>query len=154
METRNVTKPATETSPKTRNLAKLSDESNALTWFEIPVTDIKRATKFYETVLDTTLVIQNPESGAEAMALFPRQKEGSMGRSDVVSGALVKSGKLHPSKDGIVIYLNANPSLDKALENVEPAGGKIILPKTKNPAGFVGIMIDTEGNKIGLFAGN
>jgi predicted enzyme related to lactoylglutathione lyase len=161
METKNAKRPATGNSPKsttdnsqkTKNLAKLSAGSNAVTWFEIPVRDINRATKFYETILDTKLVNQNPETGAEAMALFPRLKEGSMGRSDVVSGALVKSDKARPSKDGVVIYLNANPSLDKTLENVESAGGKIVLPRTKNPAGFVSIIIDSEGNKIGLFAG-
>jgi predicted enzyme related to lactoylglutathione lyase len=27
-----------------------------MTWFEIPVTDMKRAKKFYETVLDVELV--------------------------------------------------------------------------------------------------
>jgi predicted enzyme related to lactoylglutathione lyase len=37
-------------------------ETNAITWFEIPTTDFERATKFYETVLDTELrVFPGPE---------------------------------------------------------------------------------------------
>jgi len=35
---------------------------------------------------------------------------------------------------------------------VEQAGGKIIAPKTQIPAGYIAIIIDTEGNKIGLHA--
>jgi predicted enzyme related to lactoylglutathione lyase len=60
---------------------------------------------------------------------------------------------LRPSGDGILIYLNANPSIDKAIAKIERAGGKIILPKTKNPAGGVYIFTDTEGNKMGIYAG-
>jgi predicted enzyme related to lactoylglutathione lyase len=44
--------------------------------------------------------------------------------------------------------------LDQAIERNVPAGGKVILPKTRNPAGFVCIFEDTEGNKMGLYAGN
>jgi uncharacterized protein len=139
---------------KTRNLAKLSAESNAITWFEIPVSDIKRAKKFYETVLDIKLVTAKPEGGIEAMELFPRLPDMNMGRTDVVSGSLIKADRLHPAGDGILIYLNANPEIDKAISRIVPSGGKVILPKTKNPAGYVCIFEDTEGNKMGIYAGN
>jgi len=139
---------------QTHNLAKLSAESNAITWFEIPVTDMERAKKFYETVLDIKLVTQKAEAGTDAMALFPRLSGGSMGRSDVVSGSLIKAERLHPAGDGVLIYLNANPNLDQAIAQIEKSGGKLLLPKTKNPAGFVCIFMDTEGNKMGLFAGS
>jgi uncharacterized protein len=139
---------------KTKNLAKLSAESNAITWFEIPVSDITRAKKFYETVLDIKLITAKPEGGIEAMELFPRLPDVSMGRTDVVSGSLIKADRLRPAGDGILIYLNANPEIDKAIARIVPAGGKLILPKTKNPAGYVCIFEDTEGNKMGIYAGN
>jgi predicted enzyme related to lactoylglutathione lyase len=138
---------------KTKNLNKLSANANAVTWFEIPVTDMKRAKQFYETVLDVQLVSQKGIGAEGELELFPRGGDGPMGRSDMVSGALVKKEGLRPSADGIVIYLNANPSIDKATDRVKTAGGKLTLQKTKNPAGYVAVMIDSEGNKIGLFSG-
>ncbi len=154
METKQAQRPATMQAGKTRNLSKLSAESNAITWFEIPVSDMKRAKKFYETVLDIELVTAKAEGDMEAMELFPRQPDVSMGRTDVVSGSLIKAKRLHPAGNGILIYLNANPELDKAIARIAPAGGKLILPRTKNPAGYVCIFEDTEGNKVGLYAGN
>jgi uncharacterized protein len=154
METKQAQRPTSTQAGKTKNLSKLSAESNAITWFEIPVTDIKRAKKFYETLLDIQLTSAKPEGDIEAMELFPRLPDVSMGRTDVVSGSLIKADRLHPAGDGIMIYLNANPDLDKVIARIAPAGGNIILPKTKNPAGYVCIFEDTEGNKIGLYAGN
>jgi predicted enzyme related to lactoylglutathione lyase len=137
----------------TRNLNKLSAHTNAATWFEIPVKNMKRAKEFYETILDIKLVDTGGEKEGEEMVLFPRLPDLPMGRSDMVSGSLFKGRRLRPSGDGILIYLNANPSIDKAIARIERAGGKIILPKTKNPAGWVCIFTDTEGNKMGIYAG-
>jgi uncharacterized protein len=137
----------------TRNLSKLSANTNAATWFEIPVNNMKRAKEFYETILDLNLVDTGGEKKGEEMVLFPRLPDVPMGRTDIVSGSLIKADRLHPSGDGILIYLNANPSIDKVIARIEKAGGKIILPKTKNPAGWVCIFTDIEGNKMGLYAG-
>ena|ERR1700744_5413211 len=153
METKQAQRPVETQAGKSRNLSKLSAESNAITWFEIPVSDMRRAKKFYETVLDIQLVSAKAEGDMEAMELFPRLSEGSMGRTDVVSGSLIKASRLHPAGDGILIYLNANPELDEAIARIVPAGGKVLLPRTKNPAGYVCIFEDTEGNKMGLYAG-
>jgi predicted enzyme related to lactoylglutathione lyase len=42
--------------------------------------------------------------------------------------------------------------MDNILKHVEKAGGEVIMPKTNTgmEAGFVGMFIDSEGNKIGL----
>ena len=137
----------------TKNLNKLSAHSNAVTWFEIPVKNMKRAKEFYETILNIKLVDTGGERQGEEMVLFPKLPDVPMGRTDMVSGSLIKSDRLHPSGDGIMIYLNANPSIDKAIARIEKAGGRIILPKTKNPAGWVCIFTDSEGNKIGIYSG-
>jgi uncharacterized protein len=154
METKQAQHTSTANADETRNLSKLSADSNAITWFEIPVSDMKRAKKFYETVLDIKLVTAKAEADIEAMELFPRLPDVSMARTDVVSGSLIKANRLHPAGDGILIYLNANPDLNKAIARIAPAGGKVVLPKTKNPAGYVCIFEDTEGNKMGIYAGN
>jgi len=82
------------------------------------------------------------------MRMFPLENMTGVG------GAVVKSDGFHkPSPtDGPLIYLNGNPDVQKVLDKVEKAGGKIIVPKTQiTPEyGFMGVFIDTEGNRIGL----
>lgn len=69
-------------------------------------------------------------------------------------GAVVDSGGFHkPSAtDGPLIYLNGNPDVQHILDRVEAAGGKIMVPKTEiSPEyGSMAVILDTEGNRIGL----
>ena len=71
-----------------------------------------------------------------------------------VGGALVDSGGFHkPSAtEGPLIYLNANPDVNLVLNRIEPAGGKILIPKTEiSPEyGHMGVFMDTEGNRIAV----
>ena len=120
---------------------------NAISWFEIPTTDINRAQKFYETIFDMTMMPMD----------FPNMKMRMFPLDDMmtqVGGALVDSGGFHKASatDGPLIYLNANPDVQNVLDRVEAAGGKIMVPKTEiSPEyGFMGVFSDTEGNRIGL----
>lgn len=49
-----------------------------------------------------------------------------------------------------MVYVNASPSIQNVIDKVEQSGGKIIMPKTKINAGFIAVIIDSEGNKVGL----
>ncbi len=119
---------------------------NAISWFEIPATDLDRATKFYETIFDIALTALDMTN--IKMRMFPLEDMGGVG------GAIVDSGGFHkPSAtDGPLIYLNANPDVQFVMNRVEAAGGKVFLPKTEISAEFgsMAIFIDTEGNRIGL----
>jgi predicted enzyme related to lactoylglutathione lyase len=123
----------------------MTSKENALNWFEISVSDINRAKKFYETIFGINMEIQNM-MGME-MAVFPY--EPGNGKA---SGALVASQMHKPSGDGVKIYLNGNPDLSQALSKVEQAGGKVSMPKTKisDDIGFMAFLVDTEGNTIAL----
>jgi len=133
-------------------IKKLSAETNALTWFEIPAKDIARARKFYETILDIRMETMDQGNPEEETVFFPRQKDTIMALSGIVSGALVKAKRLKPGKNGPLIYLNASPSLQKVIDKIVPAGGKIIMPRTKIPAGHIAVFTDTEGNQVALHA--
>ncbi|MEX2233249.1 MAG: VOC family protein [Cyclobacteriaceae bacterium] len=119
-------------------------QKNALSWFEIPAKDLNRAQKFYETILDITLTPLDLENFK--MLMFPVEDQSGIG------GALVYSeGFYKPSAtDGPLIYLNANPDVQKVLDKVEKAGGKIVVPKTQiSPEnGYMTVIVDTEGNRI------
>jgi predicted enzyme related to lactoylglutathione lyase len=119
---------------------------NAISWFEIPATDLARATKFYEKIFGVSLIPMDMPN--IKMRMFPI--DDMMG----VGGALVDSGGFHkPSAtDGPLIYLNSNPDVQLVLDKVEAAGGKITVPKTlRSPEnGYMAVILDTEGNRIGL----
>jgi predicted enzyme related to lactoylglutathione lyase len=119
---------------------------NAISWFEIPATDLQRAQKFYETIFGISLIAMDLPN--IKMRMFPI--EDPMG----IGGALCDSGGFHKpsSTDGPLIYLNANPDLQTVLDKVEKAGGKIVVPKTEiSPEyGYMAVLIDTEGNRIAL----
>ncbi len=120
---------------------------NAISWFEIGTTDLERATKFYETIFNikfSPLDMPNIK-----MRMFPIDDMMTQ-----VGGALVDSGGFHKpsSTDGPLVYLNGNPDVQNVLDKVEAAGGKIFLPKTQisEEYGYMAVIIDTEGNRIGL----
>lgn len=120
-------------------------KQDALTWFEIPAADIRRATRFYETVLGRSL---RPETmGGSTLAVFPYQQPG-------VGGCVITGEGYAPSANGAVVYLDAAPKLDVALARVTDAGGRVVLGKTALPGdlGFFAHVIDTEGNRVGLHA--
>jgi predicted enzyme related to lactoylglutathione lyase len=123
----------------------MTSKENALNWFEISVSDIKRAKTFYETIFG--IKMDEQEMMGMQMAFFP--SEDMSGR---VSGGLVQSTMHKPSSDGAKIYLNGNPDLDNTLSKVEAAGGKVVMPKTKitDDIGHMAFFIDTEGNNVGL----
>lgn len=126
----------------------MKSTENALNWFEIAVSDIYRAKKFYERVFEIEMPQQ--EMTGMKMAFFPTED-----MSANVGGGLVQSDMHKPSADGALIYLNGNPDLSVALGNVEGAGGKVVMPKTliSDEIGYMAFFIDTEGNKVALHSG-
>ena len=116
--------------------------SNALSWFEIPVTDLARAKEFYGKVLQAEL--REEAIGGTSMALFPY--DGGVG------GALIAGEQHVPSATGALIYLDAGGDLGGALRRVEEAGGKVVMGATKltDAIGSIAIFLDSEGNRTAL----
>ncbi|MFZ9386336.1 MAG: VOC family protein [Chitinophagaceae bacterium] len=120
---------------------------NAISWFEIPSTDIDRAQRFYESIFNISLApLDMPNI---KMRMFPLDNP-----MDGVGGSIVQSDGFHtPSAtDGPLIYLNGNPDVQQILDRVEVAGGRILVPKTEiSPEyGYMAVFADTEGNRIAL----
>ncbi len=125
---------------------------NAISWFEIPATDLERAARFYETIFGITLIPM--ELPNFKMRMFPLEDMMGVGGAIVTIENEVNTQNFYKpsSTDGVLIYLNGNPDVQIVLDKVEAAGGKIIVPKTEIAPdyGFMAIIIDTEGNRIGL----
>lgn len=120
-----------------------------IVWFEIPASDFDRAVRFYETVLGVALTPERMGDGPR-MANFPY----APGRA---GGSVVEAAPgMPPGSAGVTIYLDAAPDLSVALARVEPAGGRVEMAKTllSPEIGCIAILIDSEGNRIGLHSPN
>ena len=127
----------------------MDNTTNALNWFEIPVTDIARAKHFYQIAF--SIHMEDMSMPGMEMAGFP----ADMGNGKV-SGALVKSEYHKPSVDGVTIYLNANPDMTDVLQRIQSEGGQIVMGKTliTPEIGYMAFFIDSEGNRIALHSQN
>ena len=119
-------------------------KTNPVIYFEIPVSDLNRAEEFYKKIFDFKFereIIDNYE-----MTLFPFEDSYSG-----ISGALAKGDAYQPTKSGIIIYFKTD-DIDKTLEKVIEANGKILYPKTFNEKYrfFVAEFEDSEGNRIAI----
>jgi uncharacterized protein len=120
---------------------------HAISWFEIPATNLERAQKFYETIFGLTLAPMDLPN--IRMRMFPVEN-----MMDGIGGAIVDSGGFHrPSAtEGPLIYLNGNPDVQLVLDRVASAGGKILVTKTliSDDIGHMAVFLDTEGNRIAI----
>ena len=123
-------------------------KNNAVGWFEIPVSDMARAVKFYETVLDVKF--EPYKVGEHEMALFPMTE----GRG--ASGALVYHKEFYKTpkdpKEGVLIYFTSHSGdLTNESRRIDQAGGRVVVPRESIGAhGFIAIFLDSEGNRVAL----
>ncbi|SDN64113.1 VOC family protein [Polaromonas sp. JS666] len=120
---------------------------NAVTWFEIPSTQLDKAQAFYEAVLECKM--RREPMGPSEGAVFPYEREEGVGGA-LLAGPTAPA----PASNGTLIYLDASPSLDAALARAVKAGGKVALPRQALPPGlgFFAHVTDLDGNRVGLHA--
>jgi predicted enzyme related to lactoylglutathione lyase len=132
------------------NENKLENEStglkpNAVGWFDIYVDDMERASIFYEKICNQKLEDLVDPTGETKMKVF----SGAMNAYGS-SGALVKSKYSKPGKGGTLLYFSVKDSAISE-SKVTQLGGKVIRPKFSiGKFGFVTLLEDSEGNRIGL----
>ena len=124
-----------------------SNINNPVGWFEIYVQDMKRAKSFYESVLGTQFTnLENPgQPPGMEMSAFPMQQTGYG-----ATGALVKMPGLDSGGNSVIIYFSCADCAVEAAK-VERAGGFIHMQKFSiGQYGHIALVLDTEGNMIGL----
>lgn len=123
---------------------------NMISWFELPVIDMDRAKKFYETVFEIEISIQ--DFGGVLMGWFPPAEDIT---APGISGSLVKNENYTPSAShGALVYFNSQSGdLDNELKRVAAAGGKVLQDKTliSNDIGYMAMFLDSEGNRVALY---
>lgn len=128
--------------------------TDTVNWFEIPVEDVDRAVEFYATVLGCEFTVEE-----DAGTSYPMFATGDGG----VAGALTPAGEYPVGEEGTpvayatgeagpLVYL-AVEDVPAALSAVEPAGGEVrVGPQETTDGSTYGILVDTEGNRIGLMS--
>ncbi|MEI7825730.1 MAG: VOC family protein [Chlorobiaceae bacterium] len=118
--------------------------NNAVIWFEIMVQDMARAKAFYESVFQVKLERLNT-SGFE-MWSFPMEMD-RVG----IGGALVKmDGAASGGNSGTRVYFSCTDCAVEAA-SVAQYGGTVYREKMSiGEYGFIALVLDTEGNMIGL----
>ncbi|KAH8805377.1 hypothetical protein F5884DRAFT_754948 [Xylogone sp. PMI_703] len=137
---------------------------NTITWTEIPVTDMGRATNFYRTVFGWDY---SPFGGA-SVEDAPFVVFNSTGKPGQQNGGFAKvalenllSPALHlenASQERMCVRVTISvASIDEKLKEIEKAGGSLYSAKGEIPGGdmgFVAKFIDTEKNVMGLWSMN
>jgi uncharacterized protein len=117
--------------------------SNPAIWFEIYVQDMGRAKAFYESVFQCKLERLN--SPDLEMWSFPMDKDKAG-----AGGALIKVEGVASGFTGTLVYFGCEDCAVEAARARE-FGGRIHRDKISiGEYGFIALVIDTEGNMIGL----
>lgn len=129
----------------------MTKDRNPVGWFEIYVSDMERAKAFYEGMLDVKLEdLPSPDVSIEMKAFPMRAPDECGGELPGACGALAKMQGVNPGGGGTLVYFScADCAEDEA--RASKAGGQVIKPKFSiGEYGFISLVVDTEGNMIGL----
>ena len=121
----------------------MNTNRNVVGWFEIYVQNIDRAKAFYQNTFQMTLErLQSPDI---ELWTFPMQPE-----NPGCAGALVKMNGKDSGVGGTIVYFSCADCAVEASRAVQN-GGRIQKEKTSiGQYGFIALVLDTEGNMIGL----
>lgn len=115
--------------------------NNRVVWVDIPVSDLNRAAKFYEAVLDRK-IFHEEFSGFKFCVIDHKDGNG---------GCLVIKPDEVSSTAGILVYLNVDHRIRAAVQQAEANGGKVMQGiHTIGPHGCRAIVLDSEGNRVAL----
>ncbi|MEP0987049.1 VOC family protein [Ekhidna sp.] len=117
-------------------------------WFELPVNDMDRAKKFYQSIFNIQMA-DNMEMGTSVMSFFPFEQD-----QEGATGTLIKQESYIPSHEGALVYFSVK-EINDVIPRIEASGGKVINEKMSiGQHGFVAHFEDSEGNRVALHQGN
>jgi len=113
--------------------------NDRVVWFDLPVADLERASKFYGAVLGIKVSQEN--AGGFKFAVLDHGPDGN--------GGCLVPGK--PSAEGILVYMNVDGRIRDAVSKAEKLGGSTKEKITGiGPHGFRAVIVDSEGNRVAL----
>ena len=123
-------------------MSDLNAKYNLIVWADVAVLDLDRAIDFYSKVLNKKF--EKKEMGEMSFAVSEH---------DQGNGICLVVDPTNVTDNGPLMYFNAGDRIEVATELAVELGGSINQPVTPiGPYGFRSIIIDSEGNRIGLHA--
>ena len=115
---------------------------NRAVWFDIPVTDLDRAIRFYTKVL--AIGVTRESFDGTALGVLEHDGEGN-------GGCLVPGAGEATASGGLLVYLNVDGRIRDAVAQTAALGGRVLQPiHSIGPHGFRAIVVDSEGNRVAL----
>ena len=113
--------------------------------FEIPVTNIKRATKFYQTSFGWEIEGWN---GAYGLITVPEDKNWMPKEKGAINGEMYRRSS-KKDKTAVVVQVE---SIARTIAKIKKAGGKVVSEKEAyGEWGYYARIKDPEGNIFGLW---
>ena len=118
---------------------------NKVIMFELPVTNVKRASAFYKKAFGWQIY---PWNGSYGVITVPEDKNWVPKEKGAINGEMYRRS----SKEEKAMVVVLVPSMAKALAAVKKAGGKVVLEKEAyGEWGWYARVKDPEGNTFGLW---
>lgn len=122
-------------------MSAFNSRHNRVVWFDLPVVDLERASRFYEAVLG--LPVQREQVGDLRFSVLAHDQGNG--------GCLVPGVPAREAHSGPLLYFNAEGRIRAAVAEVERWGGRVLEPiRSIGPHGFRAVALDSEGNRIAL----
>lgn len=122
-------------------MSEMHANPDRVVWFDLPVADLARASRFYGTVLG--IKVHPEKAGTMSFAVLEHGPDGN-------GGCLIPNAK-DVSGAGILVYMNVDGRVRDALRQAEQHGGRVLKAiEGIGPHGFRAIVLDSEGNRIAL----
>lgn len=122
-------------------MSAFNSRHNRVVWFDLPVVDLERASRFYEAVLG--LPVQREQVGDLGFSVLAHDQGNG--------GCLVPGVPAREAHSGPLLYFNAEGRIRAAVAEVERWGGRVLEPiRSIGPHGFRAVALDSEGNRIAL----
>ena len=119
-------------------MSEMHSSADRVVWFDLPVADLERASRFYAAVLG--IKVSRTSAGDFTFAVLEHGPTGN-------GGCLIPNAK-EVSAAGILVYMNVDGRIRDALAQVE----KRVMEKVTSigPHGFRAVIVDCEGNRVAL----
>ena len=122
-------------------MSEMHSSPDRVVWFDLPVADLERASRFYAAVLG--IEVSPAKAGNFTFAVLEHGPDGN-------GGCLIPNAK-EVSAVGILVYMNVDGRVRDAVAQAQKHGGRVLKAiESIGPHGFRAIVIDSEGNRIAL----
>ena len=122
-------------------MSEMHTSPDRVVWFDLPVADLERASRFYAAVLG--IEVSPAKAGNFTFAVLEHGPDGN-------GGCLIPNAK-EVSAAGILVYMNVEGRIRDAVAQTQKQGGRLLKAiESIGPHGFRAVVLDSEGNRIAL----